>query len=460
MTVERTELLRRGKLLLFLCIISLTLTTPYQETMNTDCDVDCFSTIQSAKAFVSFGLAAILGLICDVIPPEQLIIIVASINIFVHSMAIGRTDSKMIMVLSIFTASSSNLCYVLVRVFFARSLRYSDDTEKAHVFGQLGSTQGLSSIVGPLLGSYVLSSFQDTLYVACTLLCVNVCAVQQLCRVNNIRQDVTPEHQLQLQSSKSTRKPLSSPPVLVLLALKFLMAMAYGLFLPLHRTLLLHRLELPPQTYSLYLISTAIAVTLCQHYLSSRVAWLAGSNQDYVLVVCGVLLSLCRVAMVTWTHSLLLHASLVVVLAIALVTANTLLSVACSNVIHSKHIGGVLGWLDFTENFAGILSPLAGAELMKSSDSHTLAGVCMVYFCFNALVIRYFREYFSITMHTAEKDRAAEDSQSAPTKPISSRVKKRAKSPTSVAAAPVLIKQQSACIALRSKKCKLLKGNI
>jgi hypothetical protein len=392
---ERAEQFLWGRRLLFLSTVALTLTTPFQETLDHKCDNACFSLIQSTKAFLSLFLA-VLNLTSAAIKPEQVLVFASVLNLLVNVTAISKSGSFMIIALSIFSSCSTNQSYLQLRALYSQTWGSNlSDVEKANFFGKLGSTLSLSCIVGPLVGSYVFASYQDTLYTASTLLLVSVYVAYQLLESSkSIRRKLSggaKETKLSLQSLKIS---LISPQVLLLLALKFCMAFSYGLFLPVWRGILLDTFHFSPQNYSMYLVMTAVAYTFCQRFMSSRVISVAGKNQDYLLVLCVVILSVGRLVIVH-TSSLLLVSVVMLALVGALVTANTLLSIACTNLNQQAYIGSVYGLLDFTESLAGILSPLVGAMFIKNDVYLSLTGVCVTYLCFSLLVLSCFRECFS-----------------------------------------------------------------
>jgi hypothetical protein len=425
---EQAQLLYWSKVFLMLSTSALTLTTPYQETMNRDCNSDCYSAVQSTKAFVSLFSAAFFAICCEIIRPDQVVMVIAAMNLVANAFSLVNVSSSSVIALSIFSTSSSNISYVQMKANFSRIWLSSNlsDSEKANVFGQLSSTLSMSSILGPLVGSYLISSYKDTLCVACGICVVCIGAAYQMSRQSDLIFAMPTTSPLNLQSKtveefgQSIRNLLCSPQFILLLSLKFFMVFAYGLFLPVWRDILLHRFEFSPQHHTLYLVVTAIANAVCQSLLSGKVIDFSGPNQDYVLVVCGVCLSIGRIVVVS-SHSIVVLIVVIVVLMVALVTTNTLLSIACTNLGQSKCVASAYGLLDFIENFASLLSPLLGIYLLKKDVVYPLLGVCLMYLCFCVLVLRFFRKYFNTN---SEDERITR----------SFRRKKRARSPTSVVA--------------------------
>ena len=406
---QRVEQFGRG--FLFLSTLALTLTAPFHSDLSSECDKECFSLIQSTKAFLSLMMAVLFGMTSDIIKPEDMLFCLSIVNLFVNIITISTTGSFMLIALSIFSSSSINQSYVLLRALYSQTWDNDNslsDVSKAHRFGQLGSTLSLSCIIGPLIGSYIFGSFQDAVYMTSTLLLICIYVAYQLSVSSQAMRkkrtvDSTTKKTLSVTKIKSSFQSLQtillSPEVLLLLALKFCMAVSYGLFLPVWRESLLHTFHFSPQNHSVYLGLIAMVYAFCQRFLASRILSMAGQHQDYLLVFCVMILSVGRVVLVQ-TTSLLVVAVVMIGLVTALMTTNTLVAIACTNLSQKTYIGSVYSLLDFTESLAGLLIPLISAVLLpegRDKEAYTfrsLCGVCVSYLCFSLLVLKFFNHYF------------------------------------------------------------------
>lgn len=433
---HQTEHLHWGKSLLFLSAFALTLATPFQEALNHECDKECFSLIQSTKSFLSLVMAVVFGMTSDIIKAEQVVLFVSVLNLCFNSVALSTKSHYALLALSIFASSSTNQTYVLLRALYSQTWNpRKSDVEKAQVFGQLGSTLSLSCVVGPLVGSFLFMSFEDTLLSTNMILLVCVYLACQLCLssqgVRRKQSDVSSvktsevSHKHTSMSLDSMKQSLVSPEILLLLTLKFCMAFSYGLFLPVWREILLNTFHFSPQDHSIFLVLTALAYTIFQRFMPSIILQASGEHHDYVLVFCVVVLSLGRLVL-AFSTSLVVVSLCMLSLVMALVTTNTLLTIASTNLTQKEVIGSVYGLLDFTENFAGILSPLVGAVILKNDVYLSLGGVCVSYLCFSILVLKFFNKFF-IRKVVKEQHTIITAMSS-----VKKKMHKRTKSPTSV----------------------------
>lgn len=431
--------------LLFLSTFALTLTIPFQEGQDHECDKECFSMIQSVKAFFSLAMAVAYGMTTDIVHPEQVMVFAAVINLMVNLMAISTSCDFGLIVLSIFTSSSTNQSYVLQRALFSQTWNPElTDVEKAHVFGQLGSILSLSCIVGPLVGACMFIKFADTLYTTSTVLLFCVYLAHQLSVASGeVRSQLLPPPTAKAVintpnkfSFKALKQTFLSSEVLLLLILKFCMVFSYGLFLPVWRDILMHTFHFTPQNHSVYLVLTATVYAFCQRFMATRIWKAAGDHHHYLLVLCAFILSVGRVFIVH-TSSLVVVSGLMLCLIAALVTTNTLLAVACTNLSQPEYIGSVYSMLDFTESLAGIVSPLVGSILLQNEVYAILTGVCVTYLCFSLLVLKFYKRFFTSSQEV--KKRVTEMEMILPKKQKISKVAvratkkhKRTRSPTSV----------------------------
>ena len=441
-----------SKKVLFVSCVALSSTYPFQEVLNNDCDRECFSLIQSTRAFVSLIIAIVSCASSGIINPEHMMMLLSIFNLLLMTSAITNFNGLVLTALSVLSTSSVNQCYVLLRAISAQSWNLKvSDIEKANLFGQLGSILSLSCIIGPLIGSYLTGSYQNTLFMSSTMLIIGVYLSHRLLQSTNsltVEVDKNGTSTTAKITNDTDELSMFSGEVILLLSLKFFMSFSYGLFLPVWRAMLLNTFHFTPQVYSLYLLVLGVVYALCLRFISSRIIRFAGCNQDYLLVLCVFCLSVGRI-LIVHTSSALCASTIMLILIAALAVVNTLLSVTCSNLTNQSHVGGVYGMLDFVESLAGIISPLVGAKLINNDTHMSLAGVCLSYLCFSILVLRFFNKYFISRELSCSVEVVA-------TKEVTKKTKthRRIKSPTSV----IFFNENSEMVKLCTTKTKQKKN--
>ena len=390
--------------------------------MNKDCDESCFSIIQSSKSLMSLSMGLLASASHTAILPENLIVVITIVSLSATVYAAIFANAASEYILAVLSPSCCNLFLTLLRSLFSRSWdRLSMDDQRAEQIGKLTSLFSLGGILGPLIGSQLLSSHQTACMLSSLLLVMAVVASLFLVKCSkDLQQSISFQ---KLEQAKKSRRECKeswhcfrwSADLMLLIFLKFCMGFAYGLFLPAWRQSLRDTFS-SPQIHAYFVILMTISYALSLKCFVGKMMKISRSYEGYVLACCGVVLGGGRLIMI-FCESLVIKCVQAIALSVALAIANTMLSVACVKLPNDSAKKSIHGLLDCTESIAGIISAVSSSAMLKLDPQYILFGVCLSYVCFIGSSLAFFSNYFF-------KERNC------------SITKRRSKSPTSIISIP------------------------
>ena len=263
---------------------------------------------------------------------------------------------------------------------------YEDgSSDRASSAGTLGMVAGLALMVGPLVGSRLLSGYDQAVSLSLVLLVVSACFVVFLPFVDKSKQ-LDKETKA---SPDKLRKPSSflsfldvpsarSPAAIFILAFRLLNSLAFHIYGVIGPVSLRRRFNFGPKEYGVFFFMIGLFFALSQGFAGSVVRKLGGDTskgRSRLLVVCIVALALCRY-MAFHSLNLTVVYSFYAVIFTAIGTTGTIISADSSHIAAPGEVGSFFGIATAVESGAGMVGPLI-ASALASSFHPTMAPLYM-----------------------------------------------------------------------------------
>ena len=242
----------------------------------------------------------------------------------------------------------------------------TDENNRAKGLGLLGAAFGLGFIIGPAVGG-ILSVYGFALpaFIAAGLSMVSILGV-----IFFLPESLTAEARAVLQSQrkdsfsfKSLWQAITRPRVGPILNVRFFYGLAFAIFQTIFPLYALYRFDLDARSTGFVLTYVGILVVFVQGFL---VGWMASRFNEYRLIFLATIImggSLLGWAIVPSIVALLI---VLVPLAVAAGTLNTLLNSTLSKAVYPEEVGGTLGLSASLESLTRVISPTAAGFLLGS----------------------------------------------------------------------------------------------
>ncbi|MCX7671439.1 MAG: MFS transporter [Anaerolineae bacterium] len=240
----------------------------------------------------------------------------------------------------------------------------TDNKNRAKALGMIGAAFGLGFIIGPVVGGLLSRwGYAVPAFVAAGLATANWFAVLFL-----LPESLTPEARLAMAqrpraefSLRALVRALNRPRVGPLLHIRFLFALASGLFQSIFALYAQQRLGLDAQVTGYVLGYVGLLVVIVQGGLIGRLT--ARFAEKQLIFASTILLVF---AFVAWALTPSLPILLIVLIPMSVGTGvmNTVINSALSKSVYPEEVGGTLGLAASLESLTRVIAPTVGGVLL------------------------------------------------------------------------------------------------
>jgi len=380
-----------------LCVASLgflmmaaTLTMPYMQAKRDElqCDSGCQGSMTSARSFLNLVGAALVGRVSDWPgmrrPCLWLGVAAAGVSLVWTHQAQTVSDLWMSLGPSLFQQNIHVLKALLsdyhsyyqptttTKEAASSASSSTSTTARAASAGMLGMSMGLAMMIGPLVGSSVLTSYEQTTYFSMALLLVPALLIFLLPEVEQNNNKSNDKKMVSKSFWSFMDVPSArTPAALFVLANRLLSAFSYHMFLVVWPGSLRSRFQFGPQDYGLYFSFVGLFLALSQGVMSKWVLQYLGGNTSHGrvqwLVACSVVTALARF-WAFYTSSLALVYVLMACFVTAMGVSSTIWAADTAQIAAPHEVGSFFGILAAVESGAGMAGPLVAGALASSSS--------------------------------------------------------------------------------------------
>lgn len=350
-------------LVLLLSLLSSSIIQPFQQSQreSAGCCAICFGYLQSFRQIVSLFGWYLVGYISDKYGRVPTIFLGLSATICTNILS-AFSFSPFLLFVSIIPSALLNKNYLVVKsmILDGFDIVALKENQQNSSLGWLGVILGLSMILGPLVG-YIGESFIQCLAISSIFATLAFVIVLLFLREGS------------LSRSNSDQKTSLSPLLLLrnrqffyLFIVRFLMSLAYNVFIVPWNIYLTNVFHFKPRDHSRLLSWIGFCYALGQGYLSPIFIRTVGDSKILVLI-CICILCIGRMAM-TASSSLLVIYAIQAMVIISLGSINIIYSRAAAG-IDIKRKGEILGLLEMSESMGSIFGPICGGYLCSMGSN-------------------------------------------------------------------------------------------
>jgi MFS family permease len=292
--------------------------------------------------------------------------------------------------------------------------------ERAGSVGKLGMAVGLAFMIGPLMSSTILKTYQSAATFGGACLVVAAIFSWLLPTVNREihSQNETSTDTKRSTTHKSTKGLLGgilpdlvpaarTPPAVFIAAARLCMGLAFHIFQTIWTVALRERFQFGSTEYSQYFGFIGLTFAISQGFLAKLIIQRFGQTdrgRSRVLLVCALALGGGRL-LAYQTHSLIVVYVLFAAIVTALGVVNTIFTADTSKIADPQDLGGLYGVLASVESIAGIAGPVLGGALARVHPIHgpLLAVVTLYGFVFSLVFWGYERIVCNSSATAAKK---------------------------------------------------------
>ena len=367
------------------------------------CTPQCYGVLQSVSAAVSFLGALIVGKMSDCYGRRIMVHIGLIFSVLSHAAALSKNDQSALFMAALASGFNQNYSVLkaVVSDFYTNRDRLEEDRRnREKAMGYLGAAAGLAFMVGPLLGSALFSSYQDARHTS--LLAIFTVAL--------LVPFLPPDYHGRRGQSKAPAE-VSRKGVLhyiymwfvtflaahthqakLLLALRFMMGLAYSIYNGIFMLSLRARLGFSPSDYGLLMAWVGMSHAFAQGIFTTFASFFV-KRKGNLLSVCSLVVLAGRFIQIK-TSSLLCLYGVTFCIIMAVGVINTVLSSATAEAATIGSIGSLYGSMEAVEKIAALVGPLIGAYCFGLySLLPTIASGCL-YATISAVTYGCFDRYF------------------------------------------------------------------
>jgi hypothetical protein len=399
---EANVRIRRGALFGALSIALLTtassLTLPHLQSRRDElgCDTMCYGSLTSARSLLAVVGSAVMGRLSDSSGTHgrQVCMLVGCVATLASILIAGSNFSVRGLWLSMIPVALLQQNFSILKALLSDLHREGGPASPplASSVGMLGMAAGLSFMVGPLLGSTLLKTFEQAnalSFIFALASLASTFAIPNPEPMTETTSSVGGESNvaanfLRVQSART-------PGALLFMAIRGCMALSYHVFQTIWSVALKTRFNFGPADYGKFMSFIGLAYALSQGFLAKFLLNKLGGNK-YDRVRVRIILACCIVLgagrylayQTTKITNVYILFSLIVT---ALGIVNTIISADTSFLASSDEIGTLFGILASVESCAGVVGPFLGGSISYIHPIHApLACVLGLYALVFALV--------------------------------------------------------------------------
>jgi MFS family permease len=405
---------------LFWSLFGSYLLTPfsYSQLQQADCDIICSGSLTSIKSLTSIFAALTIGYLSDLFGRKNCLFFCSLATLSSHLVNLIHPSSSFSSLVLVGILSSLNQNSAIAKALISDS----SASERQRSVGYIGASAGVAYMTASLFAPFLASSVQQMVPISilCSLLALTI-----LFFVFRSHSNHPPSSQPSPSSSAAptvvSKCPQPSSPVmmtLLLLSVRFLMGLAYGLYNLSTAFFFSSRFGFTPSHHALYMFWIGFTYTLSQALLGplliSRFRQLS-SSPTLLLILSALLIALARELIFAFPASpdpasftsflfSFHHLSLLLSLLVAntsLGTINLLLALMVSKISRTHNTTGTLyGMMEAVEKVsAGILGPTVVGPLYLFHERAPVRAVTGLYSLI-ALLVWFSREPIDLMLNT------------------------------------------------------------
>lgn len=249
--------------------------------------------------------------------------------------------------------------------------------ERASSAGIVGLVMGLAMMIGPMLGSSVLSTYQEAKTVATVLLLISAVLVALLpTPANKRRQQQQQQQQEHVQRSVLRKRSSSfldvldvpsarSPAGLFLLAFRLLSSLSYHIYSTILISSLRDRFHFGQKDYGMFFSVVGLFFALSQGFVAKLMLdkfGKTGSERARLLVISTFLIGTQRFLAFYTTNLIFLYAFFALMV-VAYGVSSTVFAADTAQVAAPEELGAFFGLVAAVESAAGMAGPIMGGAL-------------------------------------------------------------------------------------------------
>lgn len=360
----------------------------YQSRRNElGCDAMCVGSMTSARSTLTLVGATIIGRWSDSKAFDHiggarrlflfLGILALALDLFFSSTATTLAGLWMSMIPSALFQQNFNVLKALFGEYHEPSASAAD---RAGSVGKLGMAVGLAFMVGPLVSSTLLKSYDAAALFGAACLVVGTIFIWLLPAVKRSKE--TNKNAENKIKEESTSKPSTgmfrgllpdlvpaarTPAAIFIATARLCMGLAFHIFQTIWTVALRERFEFGPTEYSRYFGFIGLTFAVSQGFLAKFIIQRFAKTdrgRSRVLLLCALALGGGRL-FAYQTHSLTAVFCLFGAIVTALGVVNTIFTADTSKIADPQDLGGLFGVLASVESIAGIAGPVLGGALAK-----------------------------------------------------------------------------------------------
>ncbi len=397
-----------GSISVFISILGAAVTFPFLQSQRDKlaCDALCYGSMMSMRSGMSLIGTAIVGRASDRFGRKS-------------ALYVGVCASLLTVALNYRVASISDMWYAMIpsslmnqnntvlKALFAdyNTERGGSEADRASSMGKLGMAVGVSFMLGPMLGSYLLKDYHEACLVSFVLIGISaiflvflpIPSLRKIDSEANLTGLVGDGAQSMTAWFRGLFKFIylpaaQTPGARVLFVIRLCMGLAFHIFMTIWTVSLKSRFDFGPRDHAMFLGWIGLCYSVSQGFIAQRVIKAAGRHYTVLLLLCVVGLSVGRVMAMTVTSLETVYVIMAGVI-IALGVMNTAMSSAVTRLADADQVGGLMGIVEAVENSAGLFGPTIGGILATHGTYYSLAVVVCLYSIVGIAVAFYFESH-------------------------------------------------------------------
>ncbi|KAL7564168.1 hypothetical protein ACA910_021142 [Epithemia clementina (nom. ined.)] len=422
--------------------LATTLTIPYLQSRRDElgCDAVCYGSITSTRSILNLIGAALVGRLSDLgggnnggSNSRQLCLLVGVVAGSISLVAANRAKTMMELWCSLFPGMLQQNMSVMNALFSDYHSMYDDDnkdhengrddqnssgsrssissrTDRASSAGMLGMVTGLAFMVGPMVGSMFLSSYDQATAFALLLLLLSAICTGVLPRV-----DSNKGKQVDKQKTEHIKKSFlsflnvpsaRSPAAIFILTNRLLMSLSDHVFTVVGPSSLKQRFQFGPKQYGMFFSMVGLFYALAQGFAAKIALKRFGGNtskgRSRLLVICAIAVAVGRY-WAFYSSNLALVYVFYALLVTAIGISATITNADATRIPAANEVGSFFGIMGAVESGAGVIGPLLASGLVSSLHL-TAAPLYAAVFLNMASALLFMFAYDKCVIHQSEKN--------------------------------------------------------
>jgi len=383
-----------GSASLFFLVFSFSVTLPFLQSRRDEigCDALCYGSMTSARNLLGLVGSVFVGSLSDRYGRKPCLALGIAASLLGVTLILGRGDLIGMwygMVPGALLQQNSGVMKALFSDYLSNYPAADATALRTSAAGKLGMSAGFAYMAGPLLASTsLIADFEaamrfsvatSVLSGVCVYLLPDVSTVGYASEIKN-----RPPFRMSLPVS------LPPPPLLFLMVIRILIALAFHVFSIIWTVSLKARFDFGPKDHGIFMSFVGLVYALSQGFVAKAFLCRAGSERRTatLLLCCAVIGGGRVVALHTSSLSVVYMMFFLIVTALGIV--DTVLTADAARLAVGSGFGKLFGVLEATKKGSGMVGPVLGGLIGKKfGTTMTLGTVIVCYMIVFGLV--YFR---------------------------------------------------------------------